>query len=197
MLPVDYVVEGFVALFATIGIYQFYFYCQRRPWRRAVTLSTRFDDAVIPYRPSWVWVYSFLYYPVIILAMRVIESPRHFTLLAASYVILLFVQMAFFLAWPVTVPPAWRARNKRRTAAERYLAFVQSLDGPANCFPSMHSSVAMLTALHLLPILGPWTFAIPLLIGLSCVFTKQHYAVDVPFGWLLGWAVFVLYRSVF
>jgi membrane-associated phospholipid phosphatase len=32
------------------------------------------------------------------------------------------------------------------------------------------------------------------LIGLSCLFTKQHYVIDVPAGATLGWLVFQAYR---
>jgi membrane-associated phospholipid phosphatase len=36
----------------------------------------------------------------------------------------------------------------------------------------------------------------PFLIALSCLFTKQHYVVDVPAGALVGWAAFALFRVV-
>ena len=32
--------------------------------------------------------------------------------------------------------------------------------------------------------------ATPVLIGLSFLFTKQHFAIDVPFGLALGWATY-------
>lgn len=51
----------------------------------------------------------------------------------------------------------------------------------------MHTSVAMLTALYLSPHVGPAAFAFPVAIGLSCLFTKQHYLVDLPAGAALGW----------
>jgi hypothetical protein len=31
------------------------------------------------------------------------------------------------------------------------------------------------------------------LIGLSCLFTKQHYVVDIPAGAALGWLAHALY----
>jgi len=105
--------------------------------------------------------------------------------------------MAFFTLLPVATPEAWRACNKRRGRSERFLAFVQSLDARSNSFPSMHTSVATLTALHLAPMFGPWVFLFPLLIGLSCVFTKQHYLIDIPAGALLGWLVFQLFRLLY
>jgi hypothetical protein len=51
----------------------------------------------------------------------------------------------------------------------------------------------MLTSLHLLPYLGALSFAFPLLIALSCLFTKQHYVLDLPAGAALGWFAHGLY----
>lgn len=174
------------------GIYQFYFWCQRNPLTRPRQLRIPLDDA-IPYAPSWVWIYSCLYYPVIVYINFVTESPRHFLYLAMSYMVLLVLQMVFFVLFPVTTPQEWRTLNSRRDVSERFLAFVQRFDAPSNSFPSMHTSVAMLTALHLFPQFGPWTFAFPILIALSCLFTKQHYILDLPAGAILGWLSFQIY----
>ena len=43
------------------------------------------------------------------------------------------------------------------------------------------------------PHLGVEIFTFPLLIGLSCLFTKQHFVIDVPFGLALGWATYELF----
>ena len=59
------------------------------------------------------------------------------------------------------------------------------------------STYAMLTALHLYPSLGAWALAFPALIGLSCLYTKQHYLVDVPAGALLGGLVFGLFKLIY
>jgi len=117
----------------------------------------------------------------------VIETPRQFLYIATSFLMLLVFQMAFFVLFPVATPVEWRTVNKRRSLSERFLAFVQRFDASSNSFPSMHTSVAMLTALHLQPHLGTWAFCFPLLIALSCLFTKQHYVVDLPAGATLGW----------
>ena len=60
----------------------------------------------------------------------------------------------------------------------------------------MHVSVAMLTALHALPSLGIVAFLFPILIALSCVFTKQHYLIDLPAGAVLGGFAYWLYLLV-
>ena len=80
--------------------------------------------------------------------------------------------------------------------SESFFAFVQRFVTASNSFPGMHVSVAMLTALHLYSGLGDWAFVFPLLIALSCLFTKQHYVVDLPTGAALGWVTFCAYRFV-
>lgn len=195
MSAADYLIDLTLSVFLIIGVYQFYFWCQRNYVAQPRELRLPVDDW-IPYRPGWVWIYSFLYYPVILYINWTVESPRQFTHLAISYLLLLGFQMAFFLGFPVVTPESWRQHNRGRTLSERFLAFVQSLDARTNSFPSMHTSVATLTALHLSPILGSWALAFPLLIGLSCLFTKQHYLIDVPAGAAIGWVTFQLYRLV-
>ena len=187
----DYVIHLVLSVVLIIGGYQFYFWCQRNPLAEPRELKLPVDDW-IPYWPTWVWVYSCLYYPAILYINVVVESPRDFTHLVISYLLLLGFQMAFFLTFPVATPEDWRAGHAQRNWSERFLGFVQSLDARSNSFPSMHTSVAMLTALHLYPHLGTWVVALPVLIGFSCLFTKQHYVIDIPAGAALGWVTFRL-----
>jgi len=188
----DYAINLVLSVFLIVGVYQFYFWCQRNHLTAPRELRLRLDDW-IPYWPSWVWIYSCIYYPLILYLNFVMESPRHFTHVAVSYMLLLGLQMAFFVLFPVTTPEHWRSFNRQRTLSERFLALVQRFDARSNSFPSMHVSVAMLTSLHLLPYLGALSFAFPLLIALSCLFTKQHYVLDLPAGAALGWFAHGLY----
>lgn len=189
MAIADHVVHLVLGVILIIGGYQFYFWCQRNPLGPVRELRLPLDDR-IPYWPAWVWIYSFLYYPAILYTNWVVESSRQFVYLAVSFLGLLVMQMAFFVLFPVATPESWRAINGRQTWSERFLAFVQRLDARSNSFPSMHTSVAMLTALYLQPHLGTWAFLFPVLIALSCLFTKQHYVVDLPAGAALGWLAY-------
>jgi membrane-associated phospholipid phosphatase len=191
----DYAINLVLSVFLIVGVYQFYFWCQRNYVASPRELKLRVDEW-IPYWPSWVWIYSCIYYPLILYLNFVLESSRQFTHVAMSYMLLLGLQMAFFVLFPVATPEHWRAINRRRTLSERFLAFVQRFDARSNSFPSMHTSVAMLTALHLVPHLGALAFAFPVLIALSCLFTKQHYVIDLPAGALLGWLTFHAYASL-
>jgi len=192
MTATDYVIQLTLSVFLIVGVYQFYFWCQRNALGEPRQLRLRVDD-LIPYRPQWVWIYSLLYYPVILYTNLVISSPREFTHLAMSYLVLLALQMVCFLAFPVTTPVESRPGRTPWTCSERFLCFVQRLDARSNSFPSMHTSVATLTALHLAARLGGWAWTFPLLIGLSCLFTKQHYLIDVPAGAALGVLTYWVY----
>ena len=192
MTASDYLIQLTLSVFLIIGVYQFYFWCQRNALSEPRQLRLAVDD-MIPYRPSWVWIYSFLYYPVILYTNLVIQSPREFTHLAMSFLLLLILQMAVFISFPVVTPEEWRSECVPQTRSERFLRFVQRLDARSNSFPSMHTSVATLTALHLHSSLGPVAWLFPLLIGLSCLFTKQHYVIDLPAGAGLGALAFWIY----
>ena len=189
MTTTDYLIHLVLSVLLIVGGYQFYFWCQRNSPVAPREFKLALDER-LPYWPSWVWIYSFLYYPLIVCVNLVTSSAREFTHVATSYLVLLSLQMACFLAFPVATPEHWRHYNQRRTLAERFLALVQKFDARSNSFPSMHVSVAMLTALHLAPHAGPAAFAFPVLIALSCIFTKQHYVIDLPAGALLGWGTY-------
>jgi membrane-associated phospholipid phosphatase len=182
----DYVVNLALTGVLIVGAYQFYFWCQRHGPLEARELPSFLDD-LVPYAPHWVWVYSFLYVPAILYVNLALDSPQQFTRVASSYMLLMAMQAACFIAFPVRTPKSWRQRTDHQGLSQRFLALLQRFDGPSNSFPSMHTSVAMLTALHLFDRHGLAAFALPALIGLSCVFTKQHYIVDVPAGAALGW----------
>ena len=195
MRPTDYVINLVLSGVIIVGAYQFYFWCQRNALFPAREFGTSIDD-LIPYVPAWVWVYSFLYYPAILYVNFVLTSPGQFTQVATSYMLLLALQLPCFLAFPVSTPSRWRVPPERRSLSERFLAFVQRFDAPSNSFPSMHTSIAMMTALHLYDRHGMASFAFPALIGLSCLFTKQHYLVDIPAGAALGWVAHRLFAAL-
>jgi hypothetical protein len=191
--PIDYGIHLLMTVFLIFGVYQFYFWCQRHPATTCRTLPAAIDER-LPFWPAWAWIYSFLYYPAIVYLNWTVTSPTHFNHLAMSFFLLLAGQMVFFVFFPVETPAHWREINRGRTFSERFLLFVRRFDAPSNCFPSMHVSVAMLTALHAQASLGPAVFLFPLLIALSCVFTKQHYLLDLPAGAALGWGAFQAFR---
>jgi hypothetical protein len=162
----DYLVNLILSGILIIGGYQFYFFTQRHPIRKARSFSSPIDER-LPFWPIWAWLYSFLYYPAILYLNWIVSDARQFTLMAFSFIVLLFMQMAFFYIYPVETPAHWRHVNTGRSTSEKFLLFIQKIDAPSNCFPSMHMSVATLTAFIAQPVLGPWVFAFPVLIARS------------------------------
>jgi len=196
MEPANYVIHLVLSAVLIIGSYQFYFWCQRHVLFEPREPRMSIDDR-IPFRSHWVWIYSFLYYPAILYVNVVLKSSQQFVFVVMSYLLLLAMHMAFFMAFPVRTPATWRDINTRSTRSERFLAFVQSYDDATNSFPSMHVSVAVLTALHLYSELGVAVVLFPLLIAVSCLFTKQHYVIDVVAGVVPGWVAYELYMAMF
>lgn len=195
----DYIVYFFMCIFLIVGVYQFYFWTQNHPIKKPRSLECKLD----PYfklKPRWVWIYSGLYYPLIILVVATVDGMREFNYMAMSYFVLLFMQMFFFLVYPVETPKEWREQVKGNTKSERMLRLVQSFDKSSNCFPSMHVSVAMLSAMHFMNSdlnLGYWPLLFPVSIGLSALYTKQHYIADLLPGALLGWVAFQIHLLVY
>jgi membrane-associated phospholipid phosphatase len=195
----DLIVNFSLAVVLIVGAYQFYFWCQRRTQKRARRFSFKLDNA-IRLRPWWVWIYSGAYYPAFGVVVLSTKDLRSFNYMAFSYLLLLGLQMLIFLLFPVEVPPGWRqSRPNAPSRSQNLLSFVQRFDARGTCFPSMHISVATLTALHTVRNTNcgwalPASFV--MLIAVSCVLTKQHYIMDVPGGVILGWLSFNVFRHL-
>lgn len=195
----DYIVYFFMCIFLIVGVYQFYFWTQNHPIKKSRSLETKWDQ-YFTLKPRWVWIYSGLYYPLIILVVATVESMREFNYMAMSYFILLFMQMFFFMVFPVETPKQWRKQVSGKTKSERMLRLVQSFDKSSNCFPSMHVSVAMLSAMHFIESsynLGYWPLLFPLSIALSALYTKQHFIADLLPGAVLGWFVYQIHLQIY
>jgi hypothetical protein len=199
MSLLDHVVHLLIAIILIVGGYQFYFLVQRRHLGEPIEFASKIDDR-IPFRPEWVWVYSGLYYPVILLLVFTIRTFSQFSYTAFSFITLLIMQLAAFFFFPVKIPERWRNYDRGQSLSARFLGLVHSYDGLPNSIPSMHVSVSTLTAFHLHQNLTPeagtyslLTFLFPLLIAMSALFTKQHYVVDLAPGAALGGVNYKIY----
>jgi membrane-associated phospholipid phosphatase len=203
MSVLDHVVHLLMAIILIVGGYQFYFLVQRSHLGEPIEFSSRIEDK-IPFRPEWVWVYSGLYYPVILLLVFTIKTFAQFSYTVFSFITLLIMQLSVFFFFPVKIPQRWREYDREQSLSARFLGLVHSYDGLPNSIPSMHVSVSTLAAFHLshnLSIdnnaLSLLPFLFPLLIAISALFTKQHYVVDLAPGAILGYVnyeIFVLLR---
>lgn len=187
-----------LAVIIILGAYQVYFFPQNHPIKEALVYPNWFDD-IIPFKPHFIWIYSFIYYPFIVSIVLAVNSLSEFVYVSTSFLILIFVHVIFFFLFPVSTPLNWRNYDKDKNLSTKFLSFVQGYDKASNCFPSMHVAIATLSAAHLtnlLPQYGMYFYSIPLLITLSCLFTKQHYILDTVGGAVTGKVAFALYLLV-
>src|ERR1035437_9619243 len=198
MILFDRILELFITTVLIVGGYQFYFWAQRRTWPPARYFETRFDE-MIDFDPPWVWIYSGLYYPMILLAALSVPSWQAYAYAVGCFLMLLTVQVTIFATWPTAIPAHWRAlvERDRHPRSMRMLDLVWSYDKLRNGLPSMHVSVAMVVDLTIWqnwPVMGYVGGLFPLLIAASALKTKQHYVMDVIPGALLGIAIFFGWR---
>lgn len=197
-------IELLTTVVLIVGGYQFYFWAQRQTFRPARYALTRFD-AMISFDPRWVWIYSGLYYPMILLAALTTPTWEAYAYCVGCFLTLLAIQVAFFISFPVAIPAYWRntlevkAGRVDHPISMKMLDMVWSYDKLRNSLPSMHVSVAMMVDLTIWenwPLAGYVGGLFPLLIAASALKTKQHYVVDVVPGAILGAAVFFGWRAL-
>ena len=140
-------------------------------------------DAALPYLDWSVWVYlsQFLLIASGILFARddADRSDTFYALLVATV-----LATPFFILWPTTVPRITPGTEGVTGLAWRLLHLA---DTPANCFPSLHVALAVISGRALWrrgwrALATVW----PMLIVVSTLTTRQHVAWDIPGGLVLG-----------
>jgi membrane-associated phospholipid phosphatase len=164
-----------------------YLLIERHVWRVPVRFPLSPIDRWIAFSPRWVWVYQSIYLllPLPFLAATRDEMRRY----GIGFGLVMLLAFGCFIAFPVLGP-----RTASAPATGMY-GWLISLDLPLNTFPSLHMAVATYSAAvavqvtrgrrrrALATLLPPWI----ILIGYSTLATKQHYAIDLLPGILLGW----------
>lgn len=160
-------------------------------------------DQKIPFRPKWVWLYSGLYYPYVLSIIPTLSNMNDFYSTCMSYVVLLFSHVTISYLFPIKTPANWRSYGVS-CASSWTLRFIQRIDKGGNCFPSMHVAVATLTAIHIIGngyyesiYVVAMVCAVPALVAVSALFTKQHYVADIVPGVLLAFFAYGIYRYPF
>jgi membrane-associated phospholipid phosphatase len=142
------------------------------------------------YRPSpWAWIYESIFLLTAITPWLIVsrEQLRRYLIGFALLSLASFFVFAFF---PVAAP------RPASAGPSPFLQFITQIDGPLNAFPSLHAGSLVLNLalihrlfgrqLHPLGVVALWIWAG--LILFATLATKQHYAVDLLAGGLIGWA---------
>ena len=151
-------------------------------------------DRAWPLQPAWMLVYGSLYIFVVILPLVVIRDRQLGERTLRAYIAVMVVAYAGFLVYPTAAPPHPAIAASGFSAWTLRLAY--DLDTPNNCFPSLHVAYAFVAALACGRVhrgVGVVAVIWAALIGLSTLFTKQHYVVDVIAGAGMGWLAGVMF----
>ena len=137
----------------------------------------------------WAWIYesNFLITGIIPWLMTARTELRRY---AVGVALLSGLSFLIFGLFPVASP---RPANLQEDAT---LIFITRVDGPLNAFPSLHAGFLVYTLLLAHRLFGwrsnPGLFAILMIWSILILFatlaTKQHYALDLLAGGLIGWA---------
>ena len=151
-------------------------------------------DRAIPVQPEWMFVYGSLYVFVVVLPLLVVREPGLIRRAMQSYLLVMVVSYAGFLLYPTSAPRTDAVPGEGFAAWTLRLAY--SLDPPYNCFPSLHVAYSFVSALACARVhhgVGRVGVAWAALIGVSTVFTKQHYVLDVAGGTAAAGLAYVLF----
>ena len=151
-------------------------------------------DRMIPVQPVWSLVYGALYMFLIVLPVLVVRHDEHIRRTVFAYLTVWLTSYVVFLVYPTVAPrpevvtgdgfAAWGLRG------------LYGADPPYNCFPSIHvahSFVSALTCLRVHRGLGIVSIFCATIVGISTLYTKQHYVVDVIAGALLAIVAYLIF----
>jgi membrane-associated phospholipid phosphatase len=151
-------------------------------------------DRTVPVQPEWMLVYGSLYLFMIILPVLVVRDPALFRRALQGYLTVMIVAYAGFLLYPTTLP---RPVDLPGTGFAAWsLRLLYTLDPPYNCFPSLHVAYSFVSALTCYRVhrgVGIAAVLWAALIGVSTLYTKQHYVVDVVAGAVSAWVAYLLF----
>jgi membrane-associated phospholipid phosphatase len=161
--------------------------------RRTLNVPELPLDRLMPLQPAWSVVYLSLFLAVL-LPVFVLHQQEIIRRTIFAFIFAWVLGFALFLAYPTVGP------RPHAFAGEGFLSWMQmeiyAADAPYNCFPSLHVAQCFLAASALWCVhrgvglvAGVWAF----LVGLSTVYTKQHYVADVIGGMVLAAAAYALF----
>ena len=166
-----------------------YFHLLRHPNGPVTLMPLTPLDAWVPFQPSMLWAYLSLWVYVGV-APGLQRTFRELVVYGLWVGGLCLAGLGLFWLWPSAVPPF-----VADVSGHAAFAALQGVDAAGNACPSMHVAVAIFTAIRverlLLETAAPLALRVLNLlwfgsIAWSTLAVKQHVAIDVAAGALLG-----------
>jgi membrane-associated phospholipid phosphatase len=162
-------------------------------WRgkaASVTTWTPLDE-VLPFWPSWVWVYLIPY--LVGPALMGLMTWSTFWWYVRRGLVIVGLTLVIFIVFPTKTDNKHRSHDVGNgLSATLYKNMIDIDDPPANAAPSLHVSLTWLLVLALwrdFPRWWPVWVGFAVLIWLSTLVTRQHHFIDVATGVLLACGV--------
>lgn len=151
-------------------------------------------DRLVPLQPAWALVYGSLYLFVILLPVFVVRQEEQIRRTVLAYLSVWLAAYVCFLLYPTVAP------RPEAVDGEGFmvwgLRFLYDADPPYNCFPSLHVAHSFVSALACWRVhrgVGIAATLCAALIGLSTLFTKQHYVLDVVAGVVMAGIAYAVF----
>jgi membrane-associated phospholipid phosphatase len=144
-------------------------------------------DRAVPLQPIWTLLYGPLYAFLIVLPVLVVRQEELIRRTVFAYLLVWTTAYVCFLVYPTTLTRPTEITGSGFGAWS--LGLVYSSDPPYNCFPSLHVAHSFVSALACLRVhrrVGIAALLAASLVGLSALFIKQHYVLDVIAGIFLA-----------
>jgi membrane-associated phospholipid phosphatase len=147
----------------------------------------------LPFLPIFEYLYVLTYFIALLLIVTVRDYATFRRLLNATG-ISLAVAYATYLLYPVY----FERPHLEVTSLHTWLLSLEYMDKPYNHFPSLHVTLSWLAVYaaqvsrRSKAILSVLAFGI----SVSTVFVKQHYIVDVVYGFALAWLAWRVTRPI-
>jgi membrane-associated phospholipid phosphatase len=186
-----------VGLLSLVPLYLFIARANRERTPHAPAISL---DHLVPLMPAWSIVYGALYLFLILLPVLVICHDDLIRRTVRAYLAIWLTAYVFFLGYPTIAPRPEGGVVPGAGFGAWGLRILYDADPPLNCFPSLHvahSFVGAFAVWRMHARLGAFAIACAAIIGLSTLFTKQHYVLDVIGGVGLACVAYALFLRGF
>jgi membrane-associated phospholipid phosphatase len=183
-----------ISMVLLVSLVPFYIFIAELARKRTLHVPELALDRVVPLQPTWALVYGPLYLFLILLPVFVVRQEEQIRRTVLAYLTVWIVAYVCFLLYPTT------ASRPDKVIGEGFsvwgLRFLYSSDPPYNCFPSLHvahSFVSALTCYRVHRSVGISAALGAALVGVSTLYTKQHYVADVIAGVFLACMAYVVF----
>jgi membrane-associated phospholipid phosphatase len=183
-----------VSMVVLVSLVPLYIFIADMIPKRAAHVPEMALDRLVPLQPVWTLIYAALYLFLIMLPVFVVRQQEHIRRTVRAYLFVWITAFVVFLTYPTI------ASRPLKVVGEGFafwsLRFLYTLDPPYNCFPSLHvahSFVSALTCYRVHRGVGIAAGTAAALVGISTLFTKQHYIADVVAGTFLAFVAYMIF----